>query len=516
MKLNEIVLARFKHPGMIASIVLNLLGYVLMDIIFPKMTGAFIDNIDSLSLSSTFRTLSPLLVSQAFFYASDSMYSKASTQVNDRILDDLLRGILTSDTKTINKVDLVKNIFYVFDIDSILHLLVAYFFPTAMISLVLFVYFMRIDPSLGITFASIFGVATTILCVYIRRSIDASKQRDEKHTDYLNELDDIFTNLPTIHFDNMNSMEAERLRVFKETIMKYYVKSHDASKDIKFIVSVVSLIILITLTTMLVRLYKNSRISKGELISYIYLVLLLLQYYDISSYEIDPLMSHIGNYVQSSAYFSQFKPSPEQFLPSQLDGSITVENVRGPHRNVSFHIPANRRVGITGDIGTGKSTLLKMMMKLVPYEGTIRFGKRDIQTFDSFPYVTYIPQRIDLFNRTIYENLVYGLDTTREEVERVIVEHNLVDFFRKFQDGLDTVVVRNGENVSGGQKQILYLIKAILQQRPIVLMDEPTASLSAEYVDLFLRILNKFHRATIVIVTHDKRLEPFFEQKILL
>jgi ABC-type bacteriocin/lantibiotic exporter with double-glycine peptidase domain len=78
------------------------------------------------------------------------------------------------------------------------------------------------------------------------------------------------------------------------------------------------------------------------------------------------------------------------------------------------------------------------------------------------------------------------------------------------------VVVRNGENVSGGQKQILYLVKAILQQRPIVLMDEPTASLSVEYVDLFLRILREFHPATIVIVTHDKRLEPFFEQKILL
>lgn len=516
MKLNEIVLTRFKHPGMIASIVLNLLGYILLDIIFPKMTGAFIDNIDSLTLSSTLRTLSPLILSQGFFYASDSIYSKASMEVNDSILNDLLRGILNSDVKTLNNVELVKHIFYVFDIQSILHLLVAYFFPTAMISLVLFVYFTKIDKTLGITFASIFGVATTILWTYIRRSIDASRVRDDKQMDYLNELDDIFTNLPTIHFDNMNTDEAGRLRTFKEAIMKYYVKSHDASKDIKFIVSIVSLIILVTLSSMLVNLYKSSRISKGELISYIYLVLLLLQYYDISSYEVDPLMTHIGNYIQSSDYFNQFLPKPEPFAPQNITGQITVENVRGPKGVISFDILPNKRVGIMGDIGTGKSTLLKMMMKLVPYEGTIRIGGHDIQTFDAFPYITYIPQKIELFNRTVYDNITYGLSIPRERVEDMIDKYNLRPFFLKFPNGLDTMVEQNGENVSGGQKQILYLVKAILQKRPIVLMDEPTASLSEEYVDLFLRIIKKFHPATVVIVTHDKRLEPFFEQKILL
>jgi ABC-type bacteriocin/lantibiotic exporter with double-glycine peptidase domain len=519
MNLNEIVYKNFiKNTGMLASIGMNLVGYFCLDILFPKYSGVFIDNIDKLDWSHLVRALSPLIASQALFYGSDSIYSKASVQFNDDILNDILGYILTSDIIPVNKVDLLKNIFQVFDIQNILHLLVAYFIPTLMISIALLIYFTRVDKTLGFTFLGIFLTSILILYVYMKKSVDYGKEKDLRHMEYINELDDLFTNLHTIHFDHMNQEETSRIKSFKERIMSYYVTSHDINKQIKFIVSVVSLIILFTLSTMLISLYKKDKISKGELVSYIYLVLLLLQYYDITSYEVDTLLNYMSNYNQSMNYFSQFRKTnvSESYVN---DLNIEIKNIRIPTRNVyipNCEIEEGKVTGVVGDIGTGKSTLIKCMMKLIPYEGTITLGGQDIQTIDIYDHIAYIPQRIDFFNRSLYENITYGLDVERPYVEEKIDMYGLRDFINVFPNGLDTVVTKHGENISGGQKQILYLLKTLLSNKKVVVMDEPTASLSKEYKQIFLNLLGKMDGKTVIIVTHDKELYPYFDNKIIL
>lgn len=524
MDLNSIVLKHFyKNKKLSISIIINLIAYIYLDIIFPKNSSIFIDNIDKLNFQSVWKTLFPLFFSQICFYISDNMYTKAIVDFEDDIFNDVIQSVVQSKQTDINKLDIINNLGKIFEIKNIIHLLVAYFLPTIMVSIALLFYFYNIDKKLGITFLGILVVSVVIMNFLVKKSIGISEKRDKKNQEFLNEVDDILLNILKINHNDKNDEEINMLNDFKCKIKKYYIDSHDFNTKIKAIVAVVSLFILLILSGMLISLYKQQKITKGNLITYLYMVLLLLQYYDITSYEIDTLLYYVGDYEQARKYFSQFSKKDEIYMSNMdITGNIQIKNLtiqmkdKKIMENVTISIPANKKIGIVGDIGTGKSSLLKAIMKIYPYEGDIFIDNVNVNKLNVSKVVSYIPQTIHYFNRTIYHNLVYGNKKSKEEVQEYIKEYGLEDFMKVFPKGLDTEIVKNGENISGGQRQILELLKVLMDNKRIVLMDEPTASLSMNYKNLFIDILNKIHDKTILIVTHDESLYPFMDEIVIV
>jgi len=155
-------------------------------------------------------------------------------------------------------------------------------------------------------------------------------------------------------------------------------------------------------------------------------------------------------------------------LPTR--GDIRYDNVvmRRPGRDdpildhVTLSISDGDRVLVTGHIGSGKSTLVKLLVGLHPYAGSLRLGGtyevRDMST-------SYIPQSPRLFNRTLRENITYGFEDARcaGEVD-VLLERLDIPLFPP----LNMVVGKGGSNLSGSQRTIVYLIRAFLRKAPII------------------------------------------------
>jgi ABC-type multidrug transport system fused ATPase/permease subunit len=188
--------------------------------------------------------------------------------------------------------------------------------------------------------------------------------------------------------------------------------------------------------------------------------------------------------------------------------SLTFKNNKKIFDNFTFHIPNNKKIGIIGEIGAGKSTLTKLIMRYVePTSGHIYLDGKPYSNDNpekSRSHIGYVNQNPILFNRSLFSNIVYGNNNSRTFVENKIKELGLNEFFKKFKGGLDHVAGKYGNNLSGGEKQIIVILRIILQNPKIVILDEPTASLDNNTKDKVMSLLDKLIKDKItILITHD-------------
>jgi len=119
--------------------------------------------------------------------------------------------------------------------------------------------------------------------------------------------------------------------------------------------------------------------------------------------------------------------------------------------------------------------------------------------------ISYINQTTKLNNMTIYENIKYGNDMTTEYISTLILKYNLQNIFKNLPKGFDTNVGVNGDSISGGQKQIIQLLRCYSKNNKIIILDEPTSALDNETRLVVLQIIKDISiNSTLIIITHDE------------
>lgn len=177
-------------------------------------------------------------------------------------------------------------------------------------------------------------------------------------------------------------------------------------------------------------------------------------------------------------------------------------------KKINMKIEENKKYAIVGPTGSGKSTILKLLLGFYSdYKGEIYILGRELRTYSTEELrrcISYVPQDVFLFNTTIYENVRYGkLDASVEEVIEALKMANAYDFVMNLPDGIYTQVGEKGFNLSGGQRQRIAIARAILKNAPILLLDEPTSSLDSESEDLVIEALNRLmENKTSIIIAH--------------
>ena len=195
---------------------------------------------------------------------------------------------------------------------------------------------------------------------------------------------------------------------------------------------------------------------------------------------------------------------------SFVDGSysIRVQDVyyRNILKGVTLYIEDGEKVAIVGEIGSGKSTLLKCIGRFLPiHGGAIYVGGRDIHD-PSYPLmeyrriIGYVPQHISLFNRSIYDNIFYGMDLSEDQKRSYVDSLGIASIY----GDLNRNVGVNGVNLSGGQRQLVYVLRNIIHpEKRILLLDEPTISLDPNIKEYMLNIIRNTKNKTVVVITHD-------------
>lgn len=182
-------------------------------------------------------------------------------------------------------------------------------------------------------------------------------------------------------------------------------------------------------------------------------------------------------------------------------------------RNVTFTIPAGKKVGIVGRSGAGKSTLTNIIYRHYDTKaGDIYIGGEKVTDYsiDSVrKLISIVPQAPVLFNDTLYNNIAYGGlsrpgGVTKEDVEKAVEAACLTDFVKSLDKGLDTVVGERGAKLSGGQKQRVAIARAFLKNPHIYIFDEATSALDNEVKKEIQENMDKVSQGvTTIVITHD-------------
>lgn len=177
--------------------------------------------------------------------------------------------------------------------------------------------------------------------------------------------------------------------------------------------------------------------------------------------------------------------------------------------NLSLRISAGETIGITGNVGCGKTTFLKLLPRLVPVsDNSIYIDGRDINSITLASLrnlIGYVPQETFLFSRTIRENIAYGLaDDNETRVRESAQKAGLNNDINLLRSGIDTVVGERGITLSGGQKQRVSLARALASNPPILLLDDPLAAVDAGHEEGILEELRNYYAGRTVIIVSQR------------
>ncbi|MBE9014393.1 ABC transporter ATP-binding protein, partial [Pseudanabaenaceae cyanobacterium LEGE 13415] len=207
-------------------------------------------------------------------------------------------------------------------------------------------------------------------------------------------------------------------------------------------------------------------------------------------------------------------PTGDRSLPThQVKGEVDIQNItfsyvdRTPAlKDLSLHIPAGQTIGIVGATGSGKSTLVKLLLRFYEIQqGQILIDGIDIRELrlrDLRRCMGWVSQEVFLFHGTVAENIAYGsFDASRSEIVQAAKLAEAHEFIEQLPQGYDTIVGERGQKLSGGQRQRLAIARAILKDPPILILDEATSAVDNETEAAIQRSLLTItqHRTTIAI-----------------
>jgi ATP-binding cassette subfamily B protein len=207
-------------------------------------------------------------------------------------------------------------------------------------------------------------------------------------------------------------------------------------------------------------------------------------------------------------------PTGDRPLPMhQVKGNVEIENITFAYRdrtaalkNLSLQIPAGQTIGIVGATGSGKSTLVKLLLRFYEIQqGQILIDGidiRELQFRDLRRCIGWVSQEVFLFHGTVAENIAYGsFDATRTEIIQAAKLSEAHEFITQLPEGYDTIVGERGQKLSGGQRQRLAIARTILKDPPILILDEATSAVDNETEAAIQRSLETItqHRTTIAI-----------------
>ena len=234
------------------------------------------------------------------------------------------------------------------------------------------------------------------------------------------------------------------------------------------------------------------------------------------------LFSEEGKHVKVQNNNMVYSEIPETSCISLKNITFEYKLNKPILQDFNLDITCHENLAIMGEIGSGKSSILQLIMRYhVPQKGEVFLNGLPYSNMNERVIrnkIGYIHQNPILFNRTLMENIKYGKrSATDEEVENLIIKLEVSDIIDRFPQRLDTIAGKGGSNLSGGEKQIIWILRVLLHDPEIIIMDEPSSAMDPLTRDALFNIVTKLLKnKTLITVTHDKELLQYFDRVIFM
>ncbi len=198
----------------------------------------------------------------------------------------------------------------------------------------------------------------------------------------------------------------------------------------------------------------------------------------------------------------------------ELGGNVEFKNVSYSYNNekniinnLSFKINKNSSVALVGATGSGKSTIIKLIMGLIKYDkGNILIDGKELSKLNLnsfYDNVTYVSQEAPIFDGTLRENLIFDKKIPDEEIIKVLNLVCLDKFYEKLENGLDTELGEKGVRMSGGERQRVALARLFFDDSKIIILDEATSAMDNITEKLVMEnVVKQLDNKTLVVIAH--------------
>lgn len=215
-------------------------------------------------------------------------------------------------------------------------------------------------------------------------------------------------------------------------------------------------------------------------------------------------LDNISNYKDNSFIGSE-NPSFERSIEIS-NVNFSYEENKNILENIDLKIKKNKKYAIVGPSGCGKSTLAKLILGYyADYNGEIKYDDKEIRNVNIEKInkmISIIHQNVYMFDKNIKDNICLYKEFSYDNINNILELSGADKFINELEDGLDYFVGENGNNLSGGQRQRIAIARALIQQTPILVLDEGTSAIDMQTgYDIENRLLN-LDNLTLITITH--------------
>lgn len=500
---------------MVASNILNLAN--------PLLFGNIINGIVRKSIVSVkiniFYMVFIYIVSNILNYINSIMLIKLSydleIKMKENVFDSILKIPYTNFLKT-DKGRLINNIeddATVFSnlLSNNINIIIS------VISMIIsFLFMLYISPLLTFMILLTFPITACIFIFSGRKIKIKENEYKDKHDNFLSFINE------TVYgwkFLKIFSAERERKNIFKRIIKSLYklqIKKFKIEISSEILTNITSFLINILNILLAIYLIFNGNLTLGMFTAFNEYseafkgVLLMLSRFNSTIQQTSVSLMRVNEVLQYKEN-SGFKKD----LYHELDKVIqnieikdlsysTLDNIE-ILKNVNIKFQRNNIYVIKGESGSGKTTLLNMLNKFIEsYDGQIIFDNINLKNIDEKSLrnrVNYITQDNYLFSLSIKENITLHRDIPFKKIEEVCKKLKIHNSINSLPNQYDTIINKNGINLSGGEKQRLCIARSIINNPDVYLFDEITSAIDKKNINGILKIIEEISKDSIVILT---------------
>ncbi len=511
-------------------LILYVFAYSLESLFLPRLSANLFTNFSKTKINTIYRSLIYItltwVVIQTTFYIVGWMDSKITPDIwvlfRDYIINnlyyryennyqDLELGKVSTELSTIpgNFIDFI-NLFF----ENIL--------PRLLIILVMTIYFFTINWKIGALFIGLFIPFAIFYYYKLNSCTILSNERYQKFKILMENFQDKFSNLATVYTSGNMYKEMKKSQKEHNEYGAFYADQMLCTNNLKMIGFVFNIIIFISMNLLNVYLFLKNEITSTIFIALFITFLYVINHVSRISYQTPHLILRMGIINETDKFLEKITLlDREETRGDMLEirrGKIEFRDVSFGYNTTSYKILNNikltieprTKICILGSSGSGKSTLLKLLLKFYkPNNGIIMVDDIDIQNCDTNnlrKQISYVNQNTKLFQDTIYENIRYSnSELTDNIIDNKIDEFGLKDIFKNINNDYTTQCGVQGNNLSGGQRQTIILLREFLNKSKIMILDEPTAAIDDYHKKYIYNFIDKIgSNKTVVVITHDR------------
>ena len=311
--------------------------------------------------------------------------------------------------------------------------------------------------------------------------------------------------------DKVRNSFVEKLRSYSKSNEKYMKKTL-IYQPLNTISAAISYVLAVACGFYFIN---SGMMTIGELIS-VFVVIGILQWPYIAISELVIIIIEISQATKRVLEISDRKPEVNNDLAEydfEFNDSIEFKNFSFSYddknvlENINFKINKGETIGIVGKTGSGKTTLIKQLLRLYPAKrDTLLLDNQGIEKYYDYSVrekMGYAPQEYQLFSKTIKDNILFYRENLENTLEQALILSDIKKDIESFKDGINTLVGENGISLSGGQKQRLGIARAILANPDILILDDSLSAVDANTEKTIIEnIKNNRQGKTNIIVSH--------------